>query len=72
MKFTQKRTCKGCAVSGESICTVEKASVNDGSPFSVPHEPCFKPKTSREWSEFIRVHQYMQANNIEILRLKEE
>jgi hypothetical protein len=76
MNFTQKRTCKGCQVSDEGICTVEKAPVNDGSRYwmfhaNVPSEPCFKPKTGKEWAEFIRTYQYMQVENLKILRLKE-
>ncbi|PCI53653.1 MAG: hypothetical protein COB36_12020 [Alphaproteobacteria bacterium] len=77
MKFTQKRTCKGCKVEGgDSPCTVEKQSqlTTKENPFAycypkMPKEPCFKPLTNGDWVAFIQTYGDLQAANIKIHRV---
>jgi len=76
MKFSQKRTCKNCLMADEPQCTVIKANDDRDSKIpgymlpQLPKEPCFKPMTNREWASFIRTEQYLQKENLKIIRLK--
>ena len=78
MNFSQKRTCKNCHMAGESQCDVVRSDDDSNTKVpgfylpKIPKEPCFKPMTNRDWASFIRTEQYLQRDNLKIIRLKAE
>lgn len=57
-----------------SLCDVVKAVQDNDGPVPgfmlprIPKEPCFKPLTNREWASFISIEQYIQKENLKIIR----
>ncbi len=75
MKWSQKKTCSGCMISFNtgfndtsigSRCGVSIISNGNKSP--IPCEPCFKPKTRRDLSEYISRLESVAKRNLEIIR----
>ena len=72
MKFTQKRTCKGCHLDFDyDCCTVFRTPEFAYGP-DVPQEPCFKPKTIADNRIFMESMVEVQKANLEIERTNNE
>lgn len=73
MKFSQKRTCSGCNVSRDDTCTVKKEPLHPDHELGFmmqdkPIEPCFKPKTNKDWSLWVSEYQDLQRIELKIYR----
>lgn len=68
MKFSQKKTCKGCQLACDDFCGVRILHNNFGA--DVPLEPCFKPRTNKDLSTFLTSLKSIQDANLSILRVK--